>query len=289
MPIIRAFDALSHGAERPATRRAIGAGLVVAFLSYLVVIELRRQGLLPPGLAERVPTSHFYAVDLAFKLLLLVEVVELVFGLARSVAEALGKQLEILSLILLRDAFKELPNFPEPIEWLPERVDAVLHMLADVSGALVIFVILGFYYRAQQHRRITASESEQARFVTTKKRIAFGLLVLFVGIGVYDLVRWGMGLPVADFFATFYTVLIFADVLIVLTSLRYASFYAVVFRNSAFAMTTVLIRLALAAPPYVNAALGIGAALLALGLTLAYNRFALDIAAEEPEEALDPV
>ena len=153
-------------------------------------------------------------------------------------------------------------------------------MAADVSGALVIFVVLGFYYRAQKHRRITSTDREQAQFVATKKRIAFLLLVLFVSIGAYDLVRWSMGLPVADFFATFYTVLIFADVLIVLVSLRYASFYAVVFRNSAFAMTTVLIRLALAAPPYISALIGVGAAVLALGLTLAYNRFALEISDE---------
>ncbi|MEL6444180.1 MAG: hypothetical protein AAF089_07670 [Bacteroidota bacterium] len=280
MPLVRLFDALDHRASTPRTRRAIGAGLVIAFLSYLVVIELGRQGLLPDGLAARIPTSHFYAVDLAFKLLLLVEVVELIFGLAHSVADALGKQLEILSLILLRAAFKELTNFPEPIAWEPDRAEAVLHMAADVSGALVIFVVLGFYYRAQKHRRITSTDREQAQFVATKKRIAFLLLVLFVSIGAYDLVRWSMGLPVADFFATFYTVLIFADVLIVLVSLRYASFYAVVFRNSAFAMTTVLIRLALAAPPYISALIGVGAAVLALGLTLAYNRFALEISDE---------
>ncbi|MEM8599531.1 MAG: hypothetical protein AAGF99_06400 [Bacteroidota bacterium] len=277
MLIVRLFDALDHRVEEPRTRRAIGAGLVIAFLGYLAVIELRRQGLLPAEFAARIPTNHFYAVDLAFKLLLLVEVVELILGLAHSVADALGKQLEILSLILLRAAFKELTNFPEPIAWEPDRADAVLHMLADVSGALVIFVVLGFYYRAQQHRRITSTDRDQSRFVATKKRIAFVLLLLFIGIGVYDLVRWGMGLPVADFFATFYTVLIFADVLIVLVSLRYASFYAVVFRNSAFAMTTVLIRLALAAPPYISALIGVGAAVLALGLTLAYNRFAIDI------------
>jgi hypothetical protein len=36
----------------------------------------------------------------------------------------------------------------------------------------------------------------------------------------------------------------------------------------------VLIRLALTAPPFVNAALGLGAVVFALGLSLAYERFA---------------
>jgi len=165
--IVRAFDALVHASEKESVRRGIGTVLVVSFLGALGLIELGRRGWLPDSVAHLVPFSHFYAVDLAFTLLLLVEVVELTLGLARSVADALGKQLEILSLILLRAAFKELPNFPEPIAWVPERASAVLHMAADVGAALVIFVVLGFYYRAQRHRRITVDDEDQTKFVGT--------------------------------------------------------------------------------------------------------------------------
>jgi hypothetical protein len=81
------------------------------------------------------------------------------------------------------------------------------------------------------------------------------------------------GEPATSFFEVSYTVLIFNDVLIVLISLRYSLTFNVVFRNSGFAVATVLIRLALAAPPYLNALLGLGAAFFALGLTFAYNMF----------------
>jgi len=63
-------------------------------------------------------------------------------------------------------------------------------------------------------------------------------------------------------------------VLVVLVSLRYSSTYHVVFRNSGFAIATVLIRLALIAPAPINALLGVSSALFALGLTVAYNAFA---------------
>ena len=46
-----------------------------------------------------------------------------------------------------------------------------------------------------------------------------------------------------------------------------------VFRNSGFAGATVLIRLALSAPPYVNSGLAVASMLFALGLLVAYNRF----------------
>ena len=74
-----------------------------------------------------------------------------------------------------------------------------------------------------------------------------------------------------DYFEIFYTLLIFADVLIVLISMRYSIAYPVVFRYFGFAVATVLIRLALTAPRFIDAGLGIVAALFAVGLTWVYN------------------
>jgi hypothetical protein len=81
-----------------------------------------------------------------------------------------------------------------------------------------------------------------------------------------------------SFFEVFYTLLIFADVLIVLISLRYSVAYPVVFRYFGFAVSTVLIRLALTAPRVVDAGLGVTATLFAIALTWVYNR----AAAEKP-------
>jgi hypothetical protein len=74
-----------------------------------------------------------------------------------------------------------------------------------------------------------------------------------------------------DYFEIFYTLLIFADVLIVLVSMRYSIAYPIVFRYFGFAVATVLIRLALTAPRFVDAGLGITAALFAVALTWVYN------------------
>ena len=105
----------------------------------------------------------------------------------------------------------------------------------------------------------------------SKKLIALALLAGFIGIGATDGARWVRGLPTWDFFEAVYTLLILSDVLLVFVSLRATTVYAVVFRNSAFAAATVFMRLGLTAPPPVNAVLGLGSALFALGLTHAYN------------------
>jgi len=266
------FDRLEVFWESDRARRATANLLILVFLGTLVVIEVKRQGLLPDGIADLVPTSHFGAVSMAFTFFLIIEIIGLVFALARSVANAVGKQFEIFSLILLREAFKEFSNFGEPIQWMEVR-QPVYHMLADAVGALLIFVVIAFYYRAQQHRQITTDPEDQVSFVMAKKLISLALLVIFAGIGIHDMTLLVSGGTPYPFFKTFYTILVFSDVLIVLISLRYTATYHVVFRNSGFALGTVALRIALAAPPYVNAAIGVGAALFVLGLTYAYNAF----------------
>jgi len=284
----RLYDRLEAAWLMPATQRFAEQSLVVLFLASLCVIELSRQGLLPGRLGLLVPTKHFYAIHIAFGALLLYEVTGLIFGLARSVANALGQQLEILSLILLRGSFEELIHFDEPVQWeafVGSVVDnPILHLITDAVGALAVFVLLGFYYRMQRHQPISEDAHDREAFVTAKKMVALGLFAGYVIIGLGCLRQLLGGEGPLLFFESFYTLLIFCDVLIVLISIRYTSTYRVVFRNSAFAVSTVLIRLALTAPPYFNVLIGVTAAAFAVALTQAYNVFAPVIHAANTEQ-----
>lgn len=265
----RLFDALERRWEGARAQRLAGAGLVVAFVGTLVAAEVARRGLLPALLPRPLPGNHFAAVYVAFTLLLVLELVGLVLALGRSVADSVGKQFELLSLILLRKAFLEVSTFGEPVAWA-RAAAAVPHVVADMLGALAVFALVEVYYRVQRHRAI-ASGDDQASFVAGKKVVALLLLVALV-VGLVDAARRGLAGERAAFFEVFFTVLIFSDVLLVLLSLMYSSDYRIVFRNSGFAAATLMIRLALTAPPYVNVALGVGAAAFAVLLSLAYDR-----------------
>jgi len=267
------FDVLQSRWQSPRTQRRVGSVLVVAFLATLALIEVNRRGWLPASLSSQIPTNHFYAVDIAFTLLLVFETVALVFSLAHSVSDSVGKQFEIFSLILLRQAFKEFTVVPEPVDWI-QVGRAVPHMLADAGGALAIFVALGLFYRFQRHVPITPDAGERSSFVNAKKAVALVLLLAFVAVGAFDVFSSVTGREAAPFFEVVYTLLILGDILLVLLALRYSSTYHVVFRNSGFAAATVFMRLALTAPPFVNAGLGLAACLLALGVTWAHNAFA---------------
>jgi hypothetical protein len=267
-----AFDFLATRWELRRTHRVVGTALVVLFLFALAIIELNRRHLLPGPLAGVVPLSHFAAVGLVFTFLLVFEVASLVFALARSVADSLGKQFELLALILMRDAFLEFGHVGEPITWL-RLGDAVPRALAHMAGGLGVFILLDAYYRLQRHRAITLHERDQESFVSAKKVVALVLLIVFVLLAISTVWNTLRGRETPAFFPNFYTVLVLSDVLILLISLRYSASFPVVFRNAGFAAATVIVRVALSAPPYVNALLATGAVAFALVLSLAYNRF----------------
>lgn len=64
--------------------------------------------------------------------------------------------------------------------------------------------------------------------------------------------------------------------------MRYSFAYPVVFRYFGFAVATVFIRLALTAPRFVDAGLGITAAVFAVGLTWIYNKSAAIYEEDKP-------
>ncbi len=268
--ILAFYDLLERFWTNKHTERFIANLLIMVFLGSIGLIELNRQGLLAQGVASYIPISHYYAINIAISMLLGFEVIGLVFRLAKSVAVSVGKQFEILSLIMLRHSFEELVHFNEPLVW-DHTLEPVLKMLSNAGGALVIFMLVGFYYSLQRHRPITRDIKAAADFIGVKKIVSLLLLSIFFFIGSSNLYGFFTGTPSSDFFPVFYTILIFSDILLVFISLRYGSSYPIVFRNSGFAFATLLIRLALSAPPYINVLLGIGSVLFAIGITYAYN------------------
>ncbi len=196
-------------------------------------IEFRRLGQLPEALAARVPERHFYAVDVAFTLLLLLEVVSLIFSLSHSFSDSLGKQFEILSLILLRETFHGFKEFGEPIAWENVR-EGLLPMASDATGALLVFVLARRLLPRPRTGRSRLRPGRAARLRGDEEGHRAPPVRRPPRHRSRGRAPALTGLPTFSIFAGFYTVLIFSDILIVLVSLRYSTTYAVFFRNSGF-------------------------------------------------------
>jgi hypothetical protein len=267
------FDPLHHFWEKDTTQRAVGGALIVVFVLALATIELKRQGLLTGPLAELTPTSHYMAINLAFTLVLILEVISLIFTLPCSISKSVGKQFEILALILLRSAFKGLAEFPEPLTIVGYEQE-LLVILADGGGAVLIFALLGVYRMLRLRMQETGMAGPTLfRFVAAKKLVALVILGIFLGMGAKNCLLLASGQVPHAFFENFYTVLIFSDIMLVLIAQRFLPEFRAVFRNSGFALATLLIRIALTAPPYNNVLIGISSAVFACVLTLVYNTF----------------
>ncbi len=268
------YDIIENFWESKRHNRWMGNIIVFSFVLSLTLIHLNVHGLLPRILSSFIPTNHFEAIEVAFVLLLFFEVQSLVLVLPKSFAGSLLKQFEILSLILLRQAFKEFKYIEEPLNW-SHISNNIYHMMADAVGALLIFAGILLLIKLQKHRDFTENKDEIGRFIIIKKALSLILIFIFIFL-TFDSILWFFGhKETTNFFSEFYTVLIFSDIFIVLVSLRYSFSYAVLFRNSGFAFTTVIIRIALTAPVYINALLGVTAISFSILLTYVYSNYSL--------------
>ncbi len=266
--LVKLFDFIGEGWESTKMYKTLSVLLLLVFSFSLLLILLKNAGFVHSGL---IPSNPFKAIELSFTVLLFFEVISLVFSLEKSLSKSMEVQLEILSLILLRSAFKEFGDFPSDISWFSIEKE-VFYMFADAFGALLIFVVIILIRKYEKRLPICRSLDLMKSFIATKKIISLILLFVFIGLIVTDVVYFFKRENTFDFFHKFYTVLIFSDVFLVFVSLRYSNSYLVLFRNSGYALATVIIRLALETPTPYNILVGLSAALFVLGLVVSYNK-----------------
>ncbi|TFV94461.1 hypothetical protein E4S40_10590 [Algoriphagus kandeliae] len=264
---IRIFDILDEHWESPRVSKMISNLVVIFFVAGLLIGLLNYLGISNP--LQHV--SSFFAIELAFNVLLIFEILGLIFLIPHSVADSVGKQFEIISLLLLRDAFKEFGHYLGELNWGMDFLWELAPIVSDAFGAILLFLITGLFYRAQRHIQITGNYEEQSGFSNIKKLISIYLTLTFFLLGVYDLFTAYQTNHFNYSLELFYTLLIFADVFILLFSLRYTTKYLNLFRYSSFALATIFLRLTLSAPPYFNVLLAVIAGLMVLGVTSIYN------------------
>ena len=268
------FDKFQQIWENPKFNKFISKVLVLVFVISIIISYLDRNRIISLGKLDDFFSNPFFAIEIAFTLLLILELLSLIFILPKSVAQSVNKQFEVLSLIFIRYGFKEISHIKD-YKW-DTMTDSLSNLFAYAIGSLILFVIIGFISRLQKHTKLTESEDDQVEFIQTKKLLALFLFIAFIGVGVYDTKYLIESSEYLHSFHIFYTILIFSDIIIVLIALRYTLNYFKIFRYSAFVLSTLLIRISLTAPPFYNAVIGVSSALFILLLTFFYNYFLED-------------
>lgn len=233
---------------------------LLGFGLHLLLIFLTRQGLFGHEVLLHLSTNYLKAIYTPFSIILFYEVLMLVLILPKSIATFIGKQYEIITLITIRSFFHDIASYD-----LDEPEIYTFRFLGEVSldlvGALLLFFMTTLYYRifAKTRKSNMDPSPKRARIIHVKKAAALILSVLLVVLSIASLTGWigevyQAGVeqsefpnPNGVFYTDFFTVMIFVDVFLLILSFIYSGTYDLIFRNAGFVVSTILVRIALAA------------------------------------------
>lgn len=273
------FNKLRDTCEGQRANRIISQSLVITFLLTSFISFLVKENYVYLGGFNKYFSNYFFAIELCFVILLMFELLSLIFILPKSVSKSVGKQLELLSLIFIRGAFKEFSHIKDITEYnfeLTNLPEPIVNMVFYALGSLMMFILLGFTNNLRKHTPISNVESDTKKFVQSRKMLALFLFLAFVVVLIIDIAEVLSTGKYSPSFDTFYTILIYSDILIVLIALRYTMDYFKIFRYSAFVVATIFIRLALSLDPFYDVVVGVFASVFVWLLTLTYNYFLKD-------------
>ena len=257
----------------------------LGFVIHLGLIFLKAQGIiffspLYPELFND-PISAIYT---PFSLILIYEIYLLLFYLPRSFTSCVSKQFEIISLIVIRKIFKDIPQMDLADNWMSSSHN--LELIVDLLGFLILFLLIFLFNKSKQRLPKQAVENSRLlNFIVSKKIVSvmlFGVLGIML---LFTLSQWIFNVFNQQsilnldslFFNQFFTLLILADVVILLISFRYTEEYSKLIRNTGFIIATILIRLSFSAEGYLTMVL------ILTGVSFAYLILQIFNAMENPK------
>ena len=232
-------------------------GLTTAIIGFVIHLALwfaYQIGILEVGSASTdLLDSPLDALYTPFSILLAYEVYQLIRAIPESFSTAVGKQFEIVTLLVVRDIFKRLSELEFSGDW---TIDSELKLIVLECFTFITLFTTSLIYRANSNTDTTVDfkDNELLNFVQNKQKIAVVLLATYLIVAIFSFTNWVISLSEGDgsvtreiFFLDFFTILILADILILLISYGYSTDFTNLARNTGFILSTVVLRVAIGA------------------------------------------
>ena len=245
------------------------------FIIHLFLIFLKELNLIVVNdLNQELLKDPISAIYTPFSLILVYEVYLLLFYLPRSFTSCISKQFEIISLIVIREIFRDIPlmDLNDNLILSEHNVELII----DLLGFLILFLLIYLFNKdTQKLPKKNVTDPSLIRFISSKKIVSLILLIVMSFMALNTLFDWVLNIYSNQtitqidglFFNKFFTLLILADVIILLISFRYTEEYSKLIRNTGFIISTILIRLSFSSSGYLTMILiltGVGFAYLIL-------------------------
>jgi len=257
---------------------------IIGFITHLFLIYLNTSQIITLN-NDVLLINPISAIYTPFSIILIYEIYLLIFFLPRSFTTSVSKQFEIISLILIRRIFGEIPEINTNSNWFKtqENIDLIYSLL----GVLILYYLIYQFNKLSKRRKPQKISLDISNFIKSKKGVSLILLPVLIIVSIFSLSDWvfnniylfneNISYSVDDinsvFYNKFFEILILADVFILLLSFQYTEKYSQLIRNTGFIISTILIRLSFSATGLTNVLLIISSVLFGLIILKVYENY----------------
>ena len=251
----------------------------LGFIVHLLLILLNNNGYVDLSFfQDKLFVNPISAIYTPFSFILIYEAFLLIYFLPRSFTTSIAKQFEIMSLILIRKIFKDIPNVNLDDNWIQNESN--LQLIYDLVAVLVVFFLIYLFKKLKEDLPKLPVHQNLDRFISYKKLISLFLVPTLSILCVFSFLDWYnyVFLDIGTssnidylFFESFFTILILVDVFILLVSFQYTERYSQLIRNTGFIISTILLRLSFSAVGLTSLLLLVSGIVFGLIILLIYN------------------
>jgi hypothetical protein len=228
---------------------------VVGFIIHLLLIFIENYYTLDIFSSRtNLSSNPISALYTPFTFILVYEAFLLIYYLPRSFTTSVAKEYEIISLVLIRKIFKDIPEISlEPDQILNENN---LQLMYDLLAVIVIFYLIYLFKKTWVNTPKRKTNKNLEKFINYKKLLSILLVPTLLILCFVNFYEWFIQVFISQsytdnlngvFFIDFFTILILVDVFILLVSFQYTERYSQLIRNTGFIISTILLRLSFSA------------------------------------------
>tara|TARA_B100001564_G_scaffold349211_1_gene352052 strand:- start:2471 stop:3352 length:882 start_codon:yes stop_codon:yes gene_type:complete len=254
---------------------------IIGFLIHLLLIYLTKSNLVSIKDHYGLFNNPIAAIYTPFSFILIYEIYQLIYYLPRSISAYISKQYEIITLIIIRRIFKDISDLNLSQNIITSSMNE--YFFIDLLASIILFFLI-FLFRLSSRKKINdiVDNINLMRFIRIKKWISSILVPLIIVLAISHLFSWFSEYlsneSISDiksintiFFDELFQILILVDVFLLLFSFFNSDLFHNIMRNSAFIISTILIRVSFMTDGLNNVILIIISVLFGLTIQLIYN------------------
>jgi len=263
---------------------------ISSFLLHLIFIVLNKLQIIQLGELSTLFIHPIAAIYTPFSFILVYEVYLLVYYLPKSTSIYIGKQYEIILLIVIRRIFKDISNLEFTNNWFIVKYDLIF--MYDLAAVIILFYLIFKFYQLNDENNINSRKkdskisTEVKNFIKIKEYIATFLVIIVFILSLYSLGHWLLdSFSSIDklvyefkdvnkiFFDDFFTLLILVDVFLLLFSFLHSDKFSKVIRNSGFIISTIMIKLSFSTEGILNVVLIVMSVVFGIVILAIHNKY----------------